>query len=133
MRCAWLVMLSLLLVACAPAQRRIIVTSDPSGARVHLNDVDVGVTPVEVDFTYFGTYDVRLAKPGFEPLHEARKAEAPLHEWPGVDLIAMAIPGQEVTEIAWHFVLSPSETDPEGLIERAREVRGKLGAVEEDD
>ncbi|MEM1424369.1 MAG: PEGA domain-containing protein [Planctomycetota bacterium] len=117
-----------LLVGCGTQSRRIVVTSDPSGARVHLNDIDVGVTPVEVDFTYFGVYEVRLAKSGYEPLVAAREAEAPIHEWPGFDLVAMALPGDEVTEIAWHFVLEESDDDPVALMERAREVRGMLGA-----
>jgi hypothetical protein len=115
-----------LLVGCGTQSRRIVVTSDPSGARVHLNDIDVGVTPVEVDFTYFGVYEVRLAKDGFEPVVDARKAEAPMHEWPGFDLVAMALPGDEVTEIAWHFVLEEEREDRAGLVERAREVRGRI-------
>ncbi|GAB4548040.1 MAG: hypothetical protein Tsb0013_08300 [Phycisphaerales bacterium] len=124
---------ALMLVGCGTQSRRIIVTSEPSGARVHLNDVDVGVTPVEVDFTYFGVYDVRLRKDGYEPVWESMDAEAPLHEWPGIDLIAMAIPGDEITELRWHFVLAPEDVDPAGLVERARGVREQLGAVEEND
>ena len=119
-------LVGLALVGCETAQRRIVVTSEPSGARVHLNDVDVGVTPVEVDFTYFGVYDVRLRKSGYEPLLTSREAKAPFYEWPGIDLVAMALPGQEVTEIAWHFELEPEETDPAGVIERAVEMRGRV-------
>ena len=120
-----------LLVGCGTQSRRIVVTSDPSGARVHLNDIDVGVTPVEVDFTYFGVYEVHLAKDGFEPVVEAREAEAPMHEWPGFDLVAMALPGDEVTEIAGHFVLEEEREDRAGLVERAREVRGMVEIVED--
>lgn len=120
------------LVGCA-SERRIVVTSEPKGARVYLNDVDVGVTPVEVDFTYFGVYDVRLRKSGYEPLSTARKAEAPFHEWPGIDLVALALPGREVTEIAWHFVLEPADEDAAALIERARGLRDRVEATEEDE
>ncbi len=125
-----LLLATLTLVGCGTQQRRIYVTSEPTGARVHLNDIDVGVTPVEVDFTYFGTYSVRLRKDGFEPLVTSRKAEAPFHEWPGIDLVAMAVPGDDVTEIAWHFELEPAKNDQEGVIERARVLRERLAAEE---
>jgi hypothetical protein len=125
-----LALVGLALTACGPAQRRIIVTSEPTGARVHLNDIDVGVTPVEVDFTFFGVYAVRLRKDGYEPLVTSREAEAPVHEWPGIDLIALAIPGQEVTELRWHFELEPADADAEAVVERARALRERMGEDE---
>jgi hypothetical protein len=105
------------------AQRRLVITSEPSGALVRLNDSEVGLTPCEVDFTYFGTYDVRLSKPGYEPLITSATAEAPLHEWPIIDLAAAAIPGKKETIIPWHFVLEPSVQDTPALIERAQSLR----------
>ena len=54
----------LLSLLCGCQQRTIRVTSEPSGAVAYLNDVEVGRTPVEVDFTWFGTYEVRLEKEG---------------------------------------------------------------------
>jgi len=104
-------------------ERRISITSDPSGARVWLNDQEVGETPVEVDFTWFGVYDVRLKKDGYEPLVTTAEAKAPLHEQPGIDFVAMAIPGTSRTNIAWHFTLEPSEGKAEGLLDRAKELR----------
>lgn len=104
-------------------ERRVVITSDPSEALVFLNDVEVGRTPCEVDFTYFGTYDVRLAKPGFEALITEAEAEAPLHEQPGIDLIAMAIPTRKRTIIEWHFVLEPEVQDSAALLHRAKELR----------
>jgi hypothetical protein len=107
-------------------ERRMFITSDPQGATVWLNDTEVGVTPVEVDFTYFGVYDVRLRKPGYEPLTTRAEAKAPLHEQPGVDLAAMAIPAKKTTRVDWHFTLEPVNNDPAGLVERAGELRGRL-------
>lgn len=111
-------------VGCAgPAVRRVYITSDPAGARVVLNDVDVGRTPVEVDFTWFGVYDVRLRLEGHEPLVAAVAADPPLHEQPGFDLIAMALPGREVTELRWHFDLEPARGDADALLARAVELQ----------
>ncbi len=104
-------------------ERRMHVTSEPPGARVWLNDVEVGTTPVEVDFTWFGVYDVRLTKEGYEPLITTAEAEAPLHEWPVVGFFALAIPGTKRTDVRWHFELAPEVVDAEGLLERAIELR----------
>ncbi len=107
-------------------ERRMFITSEPEGATVWLNDTEVGVTPVEVDFTYFGVYDVRLRKPGYEPLTTRAEAKAPMHEQPGVDLAAMAIPAKKPTRVDWHFTLEPVNDDPAGLIERAGALRTQL-------
>lgn len=123
----WLMVL--LLPGCA--ERRIHISSDPSGALVALNDVEVGRTPCEVDFTYFGVYDVRLKKPGYEPLITKAEAEAPPHEWPGVDLAAMAVPVRKRTRINWHFTLQPAVEDRAGLLTRARELRETMGTSAE--
>ena len=104
-------------------ERRMFITSEPMGARVWLNNQEVGETPVEVDFTWFGVYDVRLHKKGYEPLVTTAEAKAPLHEMPGIDLVAMAIPGKEVTHIHWNFELVPTAENDAGLLDRARALR----------
>ena len=109
------------LVGCQ--HRTITVTSEPSGAMTYLNDVEVGRTPVDVEFTWFGTYAVRLELEGYQTLDTSAEAEAPLHEQPGFDLLFMALPGEDRTEIAWHFELSPEVRDEAGLLERAAELR----------
>lgn len=109
-------------------ERRLMITSEPSGARVFLNDRDVGVTPVEVDFTYFGVYDVRLRKPGYEPLVTSAEARAPLHEQPGIDFLALLWPGVKRTEIEWSFVLEPAADDPDALVDRALDLRDRAAA-----
>lgn len=106
--------------------RRIHITSEPTGAVVMLNDAEVGVTPCEVNFTYFGVYDVRLHKSGFEPLVTKAEAKAPFHEWPGVDLAAMAVPGTKKTRIDWHFTMQPEVIDDAALLARANDLRGRL-------
>lgn len=108
------------------ADRRISITSEPPGALVHLNDTEVGRTPCEVNFTWFGVYDVRLEKEGFEPLITTAEARAPIHEWPGIDLAMMFIPVTKRTRIEWHFVLQPEQNDPDALLLRAADLRDQL-------
>ncbi len=103
--------------------RTISVTSEPGGALAYLNDIEVGRTPVDVEFTWFGTYAVRLELDGYRTLETSAEAEAPLHEQPGFDLLFMVLPGEERTEIAWHFVLSPEVRDEAALLQRAAELR----------
>ncbi len=45
----------------------LLVRSRPPGARVRVNDVPVGVTPVEVPDVAFGTHRVRIELPGYRP------------------------------------------------------------------
>lgn len=107
-------------------ERRIMITSEPTDALVHLNDVEVGRTPLEVDFTYFGVYDVRIRKTGYEPLVTSREAEAPFHEWPVIDFVAMAVPVRKRTIIRWHFDLEPESHDTGALLDRARSLGEKF-------
>ena len=111
-------------------ERKITITSEPSGALVHLNDQEVGRTPVDVPFTFYGTYDVRLEKEGYEPLWTNKKAKAPWWEYPGPDLVAEAVPGVE-SNPTWRFELTkatpPDEQDPQKLLDNAQQMRQRLG------
>lgn len=119
---------ALVLAVALPAcvERRIFITSEPTGALVNLNDTDVGRTPLEVDFTYFGVYDVRLSKEGSEPLATKAHAKAPVWEWPIIDLVALLIPVRKVTHITWHFDLEPEQPGGQALLDRAQALRPDL-------
>ncbi len=102
---------------------------------MYLNDVEVGRTPVQTEFTFYGTYDVRLRLEGYEPVITSRKANAPVYDLPGIDLVTEAVPGTVESKIEWHFVLSPLAEQVEGadaevlrqqLVERARELREQV-------
>lgn len=84
------------------AERRISIMSDPPGAIVHVNDTEVGVTPVEVLYTWDGVYDVRLTKPGYDPIVTTARAK----------------PGAR-----WEFALEAAEADPDAVADRARQMR----------
>lgn len=125
--------LPLLVLVGGCAERRLAITSEPAGATVWVNDVEVGRTPVEANFTYYGTYDVRLRLDGYEPIATSARAEAPWYEFVGADLITEAIPTGVTTRVDWKFTMKPAlektgdkaqfEAD---LIARAREMRAKL-------
>ncbi|QOJ00014.1 MAG: PEGA domain-containing protein [Phycisphaeraceae bacterium] len=117
----------------ACAQRRIEITSQPPGATVWVNDLEVGRTPVTATFVHYGTYDVRLAREGCEPLSTSARAAAPWYEYVGPDLVAEAWPGGVTTTVRWHFTLEPAREVSQdrgafeaGLIERAGALRSRL-------
>ena len=114
-------------------ERTVKVTSEPPGAVVWVNNVEVGRTPVETGFTFYGKYDVRLRREGYEPLAVVQDVNAPIYEYPPLDLLAEAAPFTIRTERAWHYELAPLvpvEGPAEAeLIARARELEMRLPEV----
>lgn len=120
-------------------ERRITITSEPPGALVWVNDVEIGRTPVDTDFVFYGDFDVRLRKDGFEPITTHKKANAPWYEIPPFDFVAMSIPINFDTDVKWHFDLQPlesavigKEASEQATIERAKELRARLHRPETD-
>lgn len=107
-------------------QRTISITSEPEGALVWLNDREIGRTPVEVEFDYYGTYDVRLVRPGYEPLSTFGEATAPWWDTVVLDLVAELTSAQ--SRVQWHYELEPEEVDAAKLVERARQMRSEIAA-----
>lgn len=107
-------------------ERKLFITSEPTGALVRLNDVQVGVTPVEVEYTWYGKYDVQLEKDGYEPLSTTAKAKAPLHSIPGLDVVVGLWPGTVKEHVKWHFELQPSQYEPDEVLQRAEAMRDEV-------
>lgn len=114
-------------------ERRISITSEPPGALVWVNDVEVGRTPAETNFKHYGKYDVRLELDGYDTVETVGNAKTPWWDFPGPDLIAEAVPNAKNT-VKWHFVLTPtlSTTMPREqfereLIDRAHALRDQMG------
>ncbi|MHC4427699.1 MAG: PEGA domain-containing protein [Planctomycetota bacterium] len=107
--------------------RTITITSEPESALVWLNDREVGRTPLEVEFEFYGTYDVRLEREGFEPIVSSGVAKAPWWETVGIDLVAELLPFKLESRVSWHYDLRPADDDPDRLLERARDLRDRAG------
>ena len=108
-------------------ERTVRITSEPSGALVHVNDREIGRTPLEFGFTYYGTYDLRVAKDGYRTFHGPGEASAPLWDYPGPDLVAEVLPVPLESRIDWHVDLEPLPDSPEDLLERAEAFRSEAG------
>lgn len=123
-----LVLLLAMLTLTGCLERKITVTSNPPGATVWINDTEVGRTPLSTGFKYYGSYDVRLRRDGYEPLSTSRDAIAPITEYPPFDLFASAAPWTIRKNVEWKFDLVPIDpglTEPKALIERASAMRAK--------
>ena len=112
-------------------QRTITITSDPPGALVWLNDREIGRTPLDVDFVYYGIYDVRLVREGYEPVMTSGKAKAPWWETIGLDLLAELAPMDLKSHVEWHYELEPLDDDLGALEQRARDLRSRVPAAAE--
>jgi hypothetical protein len=107
-------------------ERTITITSDPPGALVWLNEREIGRTPLDVEFLYYGEYDVRLEREGYEPLLTTGDAKAPVWDIAPLDLGAELIPAELHSQIEWHYVLQPRNDDSAALIERAAALRRRV-------
>lgn len=127
MRCAALSFVLAFAMLGGCLERRMYITSEPSGARVWVNDVDAGTTPLKIGYLYHGNYDVRISKDGYEPVIVSKKAFAPWYESVPFDLVAQTLPMRIVNEQRWHWnlVQSPehSESERRAAVERARAMR----------
>ncbi|MHC4710167.1 MAG: PEGA domain-containing protein [Planctomycetota bacterium] len=111
-------------------RRTITITTDPPAAMVWLNDREVGRSPLDVDFDYYGTYDVRLEREGYEPQMTSGDAQGPWWDIVGLDLVAELMPFTIHSRVQWHYTLEPIDDDPEALTRRARELRSKVAEPE---
>ena len=113
------------LPAAGCVRRTVTITTDPQGATVHLNDEDIGTTPVTVAFTWYGDYDVVIRHEGYETLSTHHQLERPWYQFPPIDFVAeVLIPATITDRRAMHFDLEPRQpVDRDQLVRDAVEFR----------
>jgi hypothetical protein len=104
--CAVLVVL-LLSTSCI--RSRVVITSDPPGADVTFNKMPRGRTPVTIPIIWYWYYDIKLEKPGYEPLATTERFHAPIWFYIPLDLVMEAIPIPIYDTKKRHYALAPSE------------------------
>ena len=121
-----LIVSSLFLTGCV--ERKLTINTEPQGAIVTLNDEEIGTSPVTVGFEWYGDYDVRIAKPGYETLKTHRELKAPLHDKFPVDFMAQCLnPKRIVDSYEWTFALEEKKPiDKEELIKEAQNLKEQL-------
>lgn len=119
-------MLSLVFAGCV--ERTLTINSNPSDATVVLNDEEVGQTPVTVSFNWYGDYNVRLIKPGYQTLATHKELKGPWYDKFPFDFFAGVLnPFKIVNSHQWAFDLQqaqPANTDE--LIKKAQDMKQQL-------
>src|SRR5581483_2235016 len=113
----------LLLLAASQAgcvQRRLTIRSDPPGALVYVDNIQIGTTPCSTPFLYYGTRQIRLVKDGYETLTVNHTFWPPPYEWPGLDFVSEnLVPFELRDKRDLNFKMSPQQLMPtDQLLER---------------
>ena len=106
---AVLALVLMVLGLCGCIRRTMTITSDPPNAKVWVNDVYYGQTPVEIPYNWNWFYDIRLEKPGYESQTVRERFYAPVRHWIPFDFL-MEIAPMKSREKQWrHYVLTPKK------------------------
>ena len=123
-----LLILPLVLLFLAGCVRRTVtINTAPQGARIILNDEEVGTSPVSVDFTWYGDYDVIVRHEGYETLQTHHRLNAPWYQIPPIDLFAEAlVPFTIHDRHEMYFELEPRKPiDRTQLVKEAGDIRDR--------
>jgi hypothetical protein len=117
-----------LLAVSGCVERNLKIDSDPQGARVFLNDREVGVTPVKISFLWYGDYDIILRREGFKTLKTHYQVNAPWYEYPPIDLVAECLIPTTIRDehVLPTYQLEPTPVPSIGeVVERAVQTRAQ--------
>jgi hypothetical protein len=117
--------LAALVVPTGCVRRRLAVRSNPPGALVFVDNQQIGTTPCSVDFTYYGTREIRLVKPGYETLTVNQPIPMPWYQIPPIDFVSENVmPNKIEDHRTVAFDLQPQLIVPtEQLLDRANQLR----------
>jgi len=117
----------LLIVASSGCVERYMkIDTRPSGARVIINDEEVGLSPVKTSFLWYGDYDIVVRKPGYKTAHTSYRIDPPWYQVPPFDLFAETmVPGVIRDEHELPVIeLELAEVAPASeVVERAADMR----------
>ena len=118
---------SALLTGCNSVHRRMSIRSDPPDALVIVDGKEIGYTPTHMDFTYYGTREIKLVKDGFETLTTMQKVKAPAYQWVGPDFITdNFLPFKVTDRHDFQYRLQPQRMVPTNeLLDRANSLRSE--------
>ena len=123
--CIVVLLLAVLSTSFGCVRRTLRISSTPPEALVWVNHREVGRTPLEIDFTYYGHYDVQLTREGSEPVITTAEANPPVWDVIGLDLVFDVMPFESQSVVEWHFDLEPRDDDLDALVDRARALRAE--------
>jgi hypothetical protein len=127
----WMLGLVMLAAASGCVERRMVIITEPYGAIVYdEKNQPIGGAPVDHPFTYYGKYNFRLAKDGYETLRVEQRVRAPWYELPGLDFISENLIPFTVRDVRYfRYVLQPLQDLPADTLLRQAEQLRAYGAT----
>ena len=109
-------------------ERRLTINTKPQDALVVLNDEEIGQSPVTVPFNWYGDYNVRISKEGFQTLKTHRRLKSPWYDKFPWDFFAQIVSPKKIRDsYEWTFELAPKQPpDREQLIQRAHDLKERI-------
>ena len=132
-RYVWLACALVAAVNTGCVERHFLVTTEvpgvggDAGAKLYVNGGEVGPTPADVYFTYYGTYHLTLLKDGYEILQVDQCIPAPWYEWPIIDFFTENVWPFKVRDVrGFNYVLQPKAlVRPEDVLLRGNALRDR--------
>jgi hypothetical protein len=128
---------AVLLAACLLSgcvERRFIITSNPPGATVYREGMQLGVTPVDDPFVYYGDKQYTLVLDGFETLKVNQPAPVPWYQIPPLDFASENLWPFKIRDIRRPepYQLQPLQSpNPNQVVDRAQQLRNSGRAIGE--
>ena len=102
------VMILVGLASAGCVRRTLIIETEPQGALVFLNDEEIGRSPVQREFLWYGDYDIVARKEGYATLHTHERINTPWYQVPGIDFFTeLLYPGRIHDQRLMSFTLEP--------------------------
>ncbi|MGQ9651625.1 MAG: PEGA domain-containing protein [Phycisphaerae bacterium] len=118
----------MMLIISGCVRRTMTINTAPQGARVILNDQEVGTSPVSIDFTWYGDYSVILEKEGYRTLQTNQFVATPWYQTPGIDFFAEVLwpfPVHDKREYTFELEPAGEPISREELLKNAEEFRDR--------
>jgi hypothetical protein len=119
--------LCLMLTGCV--ERTLTINSDPDGAAVWVDGKDVGKTPVDVPFSWYGTREIVVEKDGYETVEKKETIDPPWWQYPVVDFmtdVLIPVTFTDKREFNYELESSPTTEEIKPVEERAAPMRKLL-------
>lgn len=127
--CSLIFVLGAIAIIGGCVERQLTINTVPTGGVVILNDEEIGESPVTVSFQWYGDYNVRVSKAGYETLKTHRELNRPWYDLFPFDFFAQVLwPGTIRDHYEWTFDLEEyQEPSREKLIEKATDFKKQAG------
>ena len=117
--------LSSLFLVSGCVERRIKIISDPPGAKVLLDGVAQGQTPIKIPFTFYGTREIVLYRDGYQVFARMETISPPVYQFFPIDFFSeLLFPFYLTDEHRFSYTLKPhfpaDLSKKQQLLERAQ-------------